>query len=133
MSITTEHTFEAAIEQDLLKNGGYTIGDPKTYSTELGFFKDEILEFLQRSQPKKWEKISGIHGKDTENRVLQRLYKELDLRGCLEVLRNGFVDYGVRFQMAYFKPASSLNPDAVKMYNTNSLKVYRQIYYSKKK
>lgn len=132
MSITTENTFETAIEQALLQNGGYSIGDPNTYSKELGFFKDEILAFLQHSQPKKWKKISAIHGKDTENRVLQRLYKELDLRGSLDILRKGFVDYGVRFQMAYFKPASGLNPDAVKMYNSNSLKVYRQIYYSKK-
>ncbi|WP_461589734.1 type I restriction endonuclease subunit R, partial [Winogradskyella sp.] len=132
MSITTENTFETAIEQALVQNGGYSIGDPNIYSKELGFFKDDILAFLQRSQPKKWEKISAIHGKDTENRVLQRLYKELDLRGSLDILRKGFVDYGVRFQMAYFKPASGLNPDAVQMYNSNSLKVYRQIYYSKK-
>lgn len=132
MSITTENTFETAIEQALVQNGGYSIGDPNTYSKELGFFRDEILAFLQHSQPKKWEKISAIHGKDTENRILQRLYKELDLRGALDVLRKGFVDYGVRFQMAYFKPASGLNPDAVQMYNCNSLKVYRQIYYSKK-
>ena len=132
MSITTENTFETTIEQALVQKGGYTIGDPKTYNQDLGLFPDEILSFLQRSQPKKWEKISAIHGKDTENRVLQRLYKELDLRGALDVLRKGFVDYGVRFQMAYFKPASGLNPDAVAMYNSNSLKVYRQIYYSKK-
>jgi type I restriction enzyme R subunit len=132
MSITTENTFETAIEQALVKNGGYSIGDQNAYSKELGFFKNEILSFLQHSQPKKWEKISAIHGKDTENRVLQRLYKELDLRGSLDILRKGFVDYGVRFQMAYFKPASGLNPDAVQMYNSNSLKVYRQIYYSKK-
>ncbi len=132
MSITTENTFETAIAQALVQNGGYSIGDSNTYSKELGFFREEIIAFLQRSQPKKWEKISAIHGKDTENRVLQRLYKELDLRGALDVLRKGFVDYGVRFQMAYFKPASGLNSDAVAMYNTNSLKVYRQIYYSKK-
>src|SRR5690606_17459210 len=77
-------------------------------------------------------KIAAIHGADTDNRIIQRLYKELDLRGSLDVLRNGFVDYGVRFQMAYFQPASGLNPDAVDLYNKNSLKVYRQIYYSTK-
>ena len=92
-NLTTENTFETAIEQALVQDGGYSIGDPNTYSKELGVFKDEILAFLQRSQPKKWEKISAIHGKDTENRVLQRLYKELDLRGALDVLRKGFVDY----------------------------------------
>ncbi|MEA4986241.1 MAG: DEAD/DEAH box helicase family protein [Paludibacter sp.] len=95
-------------------------------------FKYEVIKFLQESQPKRWEKISAIHGSDADNRVIQRLYKELDLRGSLDVLRNGFVDYGVRFQMAFFQPASGLNPDAVDLYNKNNLKVYRQIYYSNK-
>ncbi len=95
-------------------------------------FKYEVIKFLQESQPKRWEKISTIHGADADNRVIQRLYKELDLRGSLDVLRNGFVDYGVRFQMAFFQPASGLNPDAVDLYNKNNLKVYRQIYYSTK-
>ncbi len=93
-------------------------------------FKFEVIKFLQESQPKRWAKITAIHGEDADNRVIQRLYKELDLRGSLDVLRNGFVDYGVRFQLAYFQPASGLNPDAVDLYNKNCLKVYRQIYYS---
>ena len=132
MSITTEHTFETALVQSLVEHGGYTEGNAPDYSVELGMFKYEVLNFLQESQPKKWEKISSIHGADADNRVIQRLYKELDLRGSLDVLRNGFVDYGVRFQMAYFQPASGLNPDAVELYNKNNLKVYRQIYYSSK-
>lgn len=131
MSITTEHTFESALVQSLIEKGGYTLGDASTYSKELGFFRDEIIRFLKASQPSRWAKIESVHGADVENRVLQRLYKEMDLRGSLDVLRNGFTDYGVRFQMAYFQPASGLNPDAVALYNLNSLKVYRQIYYSK--
>lgn len=132
MSITTENTFESAFEQSLIDHSGYTKGDPAEYNPELGMFREEVIRFLQESQPKRWEKISAIHGADVENRVIQRLYKELDLRGSLDVLRNGFVDYGVRFQMAYFQPASGLNPDAVDLYNKNNLKVYRQIYYSTK-
>src|SRR5690606_27580741 len=62
----------------------------------------------------------------------QRLIKEMDLRGSLDVLRNGFTDYGIRFQMAYFKPASGLNPDALTLYNQNELKIYRQVYFSSK-
>ncbi|MGN7820536.1 type I restriction endonuclease subunit R [Chitinophaga sp. 22536] len=131
MSITTENKFEEALVQSLT-NGGYTLGDASSYNTELGMFKQEVIDFLKASQPKRWEKIFTIHGADTENRVIQRLYKELDLRGNLDVIRNGFVDYGVRFQMAFFQPASGLNPDAVILYNKNSLKVYRQVYYSDK-
>ncbi len=132
MSITTENTFETALVQTLIEHGGYTEGNAPDYSPELGMFKYEAIKFLQVSQPKRWEKISAIHGADADNRVIQRLYKELDLRGSLDVLRNGFVDYGVRFQMAFFEPASGLNPDAVDLYNKNNLKVYRQIYYSSK-
>jgi type I restriction enzyme R subunit len=132
MSITTENTFETALVQSLIEQAGYTEGNAPDYSPELGMFKYEVIKFLQESQPKRWEKISAIHGEDAENRLIQRLYKELDLRGSLDVLRNGFVDYGVRFQMAFFQPASGLNPDAVDLYNKNNLKVYRQIYYSTK-
>ncbi|MDD2412533.1 MAG: hypothetical protein RBS19_07885 [Bacteroidales bacterium] len=53
-------------------------------------FKYEVIAFLQTSQPKRWAKISAIHGADTDNRIIQRLYKELDLRGSLDVLRNSF-------------------------------------------
>ncbi len=132
MSITTENTFETAFVQMLIEQGGYTEGNAPDYSPELGMFKYEVIKFLQESQPKRWDKISAIHGADADNRVIQRLYKELDLRGSLDVLRNGFVDYGVRFQMAFFQPASGLNPDAVDLYNKNNLKVYRQIFYSTK-
>ncbi|MCP4109659.1 MAG: type I restriction endonuclease subunit R, partial [Desulfobacteraceae bacterium] len=72
------------------------------------------------------------HDKDTENRIIQRLYKEMDLRGSLDVIRNGFVDYGVRFKCAFFKPESGLNPDTLALYGQNRLKVTRQVYYSKK-
>ena len=95
-------------------------------------FKAEVLQFLKDTQPKQWEKLSAIHGNDLENRIIQRLYKEMDLRGSLDVIRNGFVDYGVRFKCAFFKPESGLNPDTIALYNKNRLKVIRQVYYSKK-
>lgn len=131
MSITTENTFETAIVQSLIEKGGYTLGNASEYTIDLGFFRRDIIDFLQSSQPSKWEKIKAIHEKDVENRVLQRLYKELDLRGSLDVLRNGFTDYGVRFQMAFFKPVSGLNPDALALYAKNELKIHRQVYFSK--
>ena len=131
-NITSENTFETAIIQSLLENGGYTEGTASDYSTELGMFKNEILQFLKETQSKQWKKLSAIHGKDVENRVIQRLYKEMDLRGSLDVIRNGFVDYGVRFKMAFFKPESGLNPDTIALYEQNKLKVIRQVYYSRK-
>ena len=77
--ITSENTFETAIIQSLVENGGYTKGDAGSYSPELGMFKAEVLDFLQNTQPRQWEKLAAIHGDDLENRIIQRLYKEMDL------------------------------------------------------
>ncbi len=132
MDIKTEHTFETAIVQSLVENGGYSEGNAPDYSPELGMFKYDVLAFLQNSQPERWRRISEIHGDDVDNRVIQRIYKEMDLRGSLDVIRNGFVDYGVRFKLAFFKPESGLNPETEKLYELNQLKVVRQVYYSAK-
>lgn len=132
MSITTENTFEKAIVESLLQFGNYTQGNSPDYSPELGMFKYDVIAFLQNTQPKAWEKITAVHGSDADNRVIQRLFKELDLRGSLDVLRNGFVDYGVKFRMAFFKPETGLNDETIELYDKNQLKVIRQVYYSNK-
>ncbi len=130
--ITSENTFETAIVQALIDNGGYSQGNAPDYSPKLGLFKYEVLKFLQDTQSKNWQKISAIHGDDVDNRIVQRIYKEMDLRGSLDVIRNGFVDYGVRFKLAFFKPETGLNPETQELYNKNQLKVIRQVYYSNK-
>ena len=88
-NLTTENTFESAIVDTLCDAGRYRQIEGNDYSAEIGMFKEEVIAFLRQTQPKRWEKISAIHGADVEKRVLARLYKELDLRGSLDVLRNG--------------------------------------------
>lgn len=131
-NITTEQTFESAIIESLIQHGNYTQGNASDYSPELGMFKYDVIAFLQNTQPKAWEKITAVHGSDADNRIIQRLFKELDLRGSLDVLRNGFVDYGVKFRMAFFKPETGLNDETIELYDKNQLKIIRQVYYSNK-
>ncbi len=130
--IHTEKAFEEAIESSLLQKGGYLKGNPDDFNRELALDTKTIFAFLQETQPEAWEKSHSIHGSDIENKLLQRLTKELENRGTLDVLRNGFIDYGVRYKMAYFKPASGLNPESDKLYKLNRLTVTRQLKYSQK-
>ena len=129
--IHTEQTFEEAIESNLLEHGGYSKGSSTDFDVQLGLFPSYITNFLKQSQPKTWDKITNIHKDEVEQKVIQRLVKEIDLRGVLDVLRKGFTDYGVKFQMAYFKPESTLNPEAVELYQSNHLSVTRQLYYER--
>jgi type I restriction enzyme R subunit len=129
--IHTELTFEAAIEESLLDFGGYSKGLSTDFDTQLGLFPSYITDFLKTSQQVAWDKLANIHKDEVEKKVIQRLVKEIDLRGILDVIRKGFTDYGVKFQMAYFKPESSLNPEAVTQYLLNHLSVTRQLYYER--
>lgn len=129
--IHTELTFEVAIEASLLEFGGYTKGLSQDFDSQIGLFPKYIVEFLKTSQPAAWDKLSNIHKDEVEKKVVQRLIKEIDLRGVLDVIRKGFTDYGVKFNMAYFKPESSLNPEAEAQYLSNHLSVTRQLYYER--
>ncbi|WP_066829627.1 type I restriction endonuclease subunit R [Rufibacter ruber] len=131
IGIHTEQTFEEAIEDYLIDQGGYTKGDRLSFNKDLAFDEKVVFSFLQSTQPKAWNTLSQIHGAEMEKKLLHRLCKELELRGTLDVLRNGISDYNVKFRMAYFKPESNLNPEAETLYDLNQLTVTRQVKYSK--
>ena len=127
----TELAFEEAIETVLLQSG-YVKGTAINYKKDFCVDEKLLFTFLQNSQPAKWEKSATIHRADTQLKLLQRLHKELDTRGALDVIRNSFTDNGVTYDMAYFKPETTLNADTEKLYNQNILSVTRQAKYAKK-
>lgn len=129
--ITNEKTFETAIV-DYLTKCDWLSGRAEDFNRETALDEKNVLAFLQDSQPKAWENIKKLYQADTSAKVIYRLCKELELRGSLDVIRNGFTDSGVRFKMAYFRPESGLNPETIALYNKNRLIVTRQVHYSTK-
>ncbi len=130
--IHTEKTFEANIEDVLITQGGYTKGSPSDYLPDIGIDHKTLLQFLQNSQPEKWSQLEELHQENVETKVIQRLVKELDLKGMIRCIREGIDDHGVHIDLAYFKPESGLNPDTIERYEQNILSVTRQLHYSTK-
>ncbi len=131
MSIHSEHTFESAIIENMVRSD-WIEGNAVDFSSDLALDKKAILSFIQTSQPKEWELLKTYYKEETENKFIQRLFKELDLRGMLDVIRHGITDSGIKFRLAYFKPDSGLNPDTIKLYNSNNLHITRQVFFSTK-
>ncbi|MBK9097542.1 MAG: type I restriction endonuclease subunit R [bacterium] len=129
--IHTEATFESAIIEHLISNGWFQ-GSDSDYSSDLALDKKAILSFIKDSQPREWELLKSYYREDIENKFIQRLFKELDLRGMLDVLRHGITDSGIKFRLAYFKPDSGLNPETIRLYNCNKHYVTRQVHFSTK-
>ncbi len=128
--IHQEGTFEDAITNHLTANG-WTLGDAANFDSETAFDKSAVIDFVKESQPKKWAKFLEFYKTDAEKQFIYRLGKELELRGMLEVIRHGIDDSGIKFQLAYFKPDSGLNPETIALYKTNKLYITRQVKFLK--
>jgi len=124
----TEGAFEDGIEAHLLANG-YRSGSHEDYDRDRALLVDELIGFIGDTQPDVWEKLRGIHDEKLEERFLESLDKDFRQRGCLDVIRHGFKFYGQRVRLAYFKPASGINPEIVDLYHQNRLTVVRQVRY----
>lgn len=127
--VTSEAALESVIEEALLQRG-YERGDNAKFDRERVFNPADVLAFLRGTQERAWKELTKIHGPEVEKKFLFRLTRELDARGMLDCLRNGVVDYGVRFHLCHFAPVTSLNPETAALYGGNRLQVYRQLKYS---
>jgi len=130
MSGHTERDFEVAIEAGLVGAGGYEKRSPTDFDESLALFPDDVTGFLKDSQTEKWGQLEALLGDQTRETVLESLAKEFDIKGALHVLRHGFKCYGKNFRLAYFRPNSSMNPEAAKSYAANRLTITRQVAFT---
>ena len=126
----TERDFEVAIEAGLTSSGGYETRSPSAYDEALAFFPADVTGFLKESQSAKWEGLEALLGEKNATTVLDSLSKELELKGTLHVLRHGFKCYGKTFRIAYFRPNTTMNPEAAENYARNRLTITRQVAFT---
>ena len=125
-SQTSEKAFEATVES-MLVAGGWQKGDTAEWDVERALFPARVVAFLHAAQPELWNQLAALHGGNLETMVVDQLMKQLDIKGTLGVLRQGFKFQGKTLRLAFFKPAHSLNPDAVTQFGLNELTVTRQV------
>jgi type I restriction enzyme R subunit len=133
----SEKAFETYIEDYLCNVHSYRSrtskpkGKDSHYDKNLCLDWQLLLEFITATQPDTWEKLTEQHGQATvRQKFLNRLNREIERRGTLDVLRRGIKDYGCYFQLAYFAPVSTLNSEHQALYRKNILSVVRQCHYS---
>lgn len=144
---TNEKRFEYDIEEYLVTKGGYEqfVGQKhdapsgvsmwihnRQHDVEKCIYMDVLIEFIEKTQPKVWEKYKKYYGDTAPDRLYMRLEKVISEEGLLYVLRNGVTDMGHKFKICYFKPESNLNKSAMEKYNSNILGCTRQFKYSPK-
>jgi len=130
-AVHTEKALEDVVEAALLERG-WLKGDPAAYDRERALDPTHLFAFLEEAQPELWSELRSQHGAKLEPLFLDTLEKFLDTRGTLDVLRHGIKFYGRKIDLAYFRPATSHNPEAAERYRKNRLVVTRQVKFNPK-
>jgi type I restriction enzyme, R subunit len=134
MSLHKEISFENEICAHLGAAGWiYEDGAAARYDRPRALFPEDLRDWLRDAQPRVWEALEKAHGAAALDVLCDRLRKQLDDRGTLDVLRHGLELIGVRglVSLAQFAPASGMNPEIVARYRANRMRVIRQLRYSR--
>ena len=123
----TEQHFENEIEHSLLTEGGYQQGLAKDYEKSTALFPADVVTFIQTTQPKLWERLETLFKDKAQEELIKALNQELNIKGSLNVLRNGFRVANRTAKMAYFAPNSTLNETSQQQYDANIVKITRQV------
>ncbi len=129
MKSHTERAFESEIEAHLLANG-YAKGDATQFDAKTALFPAEVVAFVVTTQPRVSAEIERYYGARAGATLIEDLAKSLATLGMLHVLRSGFNCFGKTVRIAYFAPATAMNPEALKLYAANRLTVTRQLHHS---
>ena len=122
--------FEAHIVRQLTEQG-WLEGDTSGYDTERTLYPEDVLAWIEATQPEKLEKLRRVNGKKTEQVLLDRLAQALDQQGLMDVLRKGFSIAGCKpIAMSQQAPEDERNQTVVSAYRANRLRVVRQLKYN---
>ncbi|MBN8424719.1 type I restriction endonuclease subunit R [Microbacterium esteraromaticum] len=142
-----EVVLENEIAEHLAANSWLYSPNDAGYDRELALFPEDVLGWLEDSQPTEFAKV--VRPNDTETQrdaagreILARLAKSLDLDplkngGTIRILHEGFSMVpqqggAVKFRLAQFRPVTTNNPDTLDAYAKMRVRVMRQVHYSAK-
>ncbi|EPJ88469.1 hypothetical protein CFII64_04835 [Pseudomonas sp. CFII64] len=145
MSTLVGKANELTFQNDMLKHlvaSGWLLGQAEHYNRELALYPEDLLAFVQDTQPEQWQKFCALYPSHPEKHFLERVASQLnktdvnaaskDMRtfGTLGVLRHELRHRGTRFSLCQFKPEHGLNPDTLARYAKNRCRVVPELVYS---
>lgn len=92
----------------------------------------DLLAWVEATQPDSFQRLTKTHGAGLAGVQAERVRKNLNERGTLDVLRRGVEMLGLKepLALAQFKPALAINPAIQASYAANRLRVVRQVAHS---
>lgn len=124
---------EAQFQQDIidaLAAQGWLVGTASGYDRRTALYTEDVLGYFKEAWPERWDKFAKANPNDPDGVLVQKLVRELEQSGTLDVLRHGFKLPAVKVELCSFQPDHGMNPDTLKRYQCNRLRVVQEVAYS---
>ncbi|WP_282039360.1 type I restriction endonuclease subunit R [Halomonas alimentaria] len=124
---------EARFQQDIIEAmtaQGWEAGPASGFERASALYTEDLLGYVREAWPERWEKFCKANPQAPEQVFVQKVVRELERAGTLEVLRHGFKVPGVKFDLCSFQPDHGMNPDSLARYGANRLRVVPEVSYS---
>ncbi len=109
---------------------GYLLGRPQDFDRDHAVDTYHLFEFIRRTQPKAFERLSLGSDGNPRLQFLARLQGEIAKRGTVDVLRKG-IKHGPESVALFYGTPSKDNAKAKEQWESNLFSVTRQLCYSK--
>ncbi|WP_408954775.1 type I restriction endonuclease subunit R [Natroniella sp. ANB-PHB2] len=127
--ILKEEKFQSVIKDYLIEENGYLVSSNYNYDKHHALDKEMFFNFLESTQEEKMAKLKEIHGANYKQKIILRLNQELARRSMIDVIKHGIKDFGVKLDLAYFKPPTSFNQKLNELYQQNIFSVIEELNY----
>jgi type I restriction enzyme R subunit len=124
-----EKHFEAYIVSKLAAQG-WQVGTTDGYDQDYALYPADLSEWIQATQPAKWERLASLNGDKATETLMARLAEALEREGTGQVLRNGFQIAGAgQIDTSEPQPEDDRDPKGWQRYRANILRVVPQLMY----
>ncbi|PVZ15361.1 MULTISPECIES: type I restriction endonuclease subunit R [unclassified Pseudomonas] len=129
MAESKEYQFQQDIITAMTAQGWLT-GPGSGYDRRTALYTEDFLGYFKTAWPERWHKFAKANPNNPDEVLVQKLVRELEQSGTLDVLRHGFKLPAVKVELCSLKPDHGMNPDTLKRYQCNRLRVVPEVSYS---
>ena len=125
----TEKDFQQLVYDGLEMNGYIKRGNFE-FDARRALDPGMLMTFVEDTQPETFEKLWDLFDGDIEEGIFNRVITDIGRRGLIRVLWDGVDFDGVAtLDLVYPKPSAVFDPNAVRLFEQNSLSVMQEVWH----